>query len=102
MNVHREVQSLERDPPGSIGVDRVEDALAGQGDEQVSLHRVTLAQAGKTNKKGDPNLLRAAVILREYGDVLCAAPLFVQQVLVPPLTVVRMLPNQGMEMAGAM
>lgn len=44
-----------------------------------------LAQAGKTNQKGDPNLLRAAVILREYGDVLCAAPLFVQKVVVPPL-----------------
>lgn len=46
-----------------------------------------LAQAGKTNKKGDPNLLRSAVVLREYGDVLCAAPLFVQKVLVPPLAV---------------
>lgn len=46
-----------------------------------------LAQAGKTNRKGDPSLLQAAVILREYGDVLCAAPLFVQNVLIPPLAI---------------
>ena len=44
-----------------------------------------LAQAGKTDGKGGPNLLRSAVILFEYRDVLCAAPLFVQRVLVPPL-----------------
>lgn len=51
-----------------------------------------LAQAGKTNKKGDPNPFQAAVVLREYGDVLCAAPLFVQKVLIPPLALLgRML-----------
>lgn len=50
-----------------------------------------LAQAGKTNRKGDPNLLQAAVVLREYGDVLCAAPLFVQKVLVPPLALLGRL-----------
>lgn len=50
-----------------------------------------LAQSGKTNSKGDPNLLQAAVILREYGDVLCAAPLFVQRVIVPPLAMLGQL-----------
>jgi len=44
-----------------------------------------LAQAGKTDKKGNPNLLRSAVILHEYRDVLCAAPLFVQRLVIPPL-----------------
>jgi mannose-6-phosphate isomerase-like protein (cupin superfamily) len=50
-----------------------------------------LAQAGKTNEKGDPNLLQSAVILFEYRDVLCAAPLLVQKVIVPPLALLGRL-----------
>ena len=50
-----------------------------------------LAQAGKTNKKSDPNLLQSAVILFEYRDVLCAAPLFVQRIIVPPLALLGRL-----------
>lgn len=33
------------------------------------------------DNKGNPNLLRSAVILREYGDVICASPLLVQKIL---------------------
>lgn len=50
-----------------------------------------LARAGKTDKKGDPSLLQSAVILHEYGDVLCAAPLFVQKVVIPPLALLGRL-----------
>lgn len=54
-----------------------------------------LAQAGKTNKKGDPSLLRAGVILRAYSDVICAAPLFVQRVIIPPLGLLGRIMGYG-------
>jgi len=50
-----------------------------------------LAQAGKTDNKGNPNLMRSAVILREYGDVVCAAPLVVQRLVVPPFALLGRL-----------
>ena len=50
-----------------------------------------LAQAGKTDKKGNPSLLQSAVILYEYRDVLCAAPMFVQNIIVPPVALLGRL-----------
>lgn len=50
-----------------------------------------LAQAGKTDEKGNPGLLQVAVILYEYRDVMWAAPVFVQKVIVPPVALLGRL-----------
>lgn len=44
-----------------------------------------LAQDGKTDKKGVPNLLQSAVILHEYRNVVGAGPPFVRKIVVPPV-----------------
>src|SRR3712207_968704 len=41
----------------------------GERFEQMSLNLFGLAQDGRTNPKGMPNLLQAAIFAREFGDV---------------------------------
>jgi quercetin dioxygenase-like cupin family protein len=57
-----------------------------------------LAQDGKTNTKGMPNLLQGAILLREFEDVLhfTNPPRVVQRVLFGPLaTIARVLGYKG-------
>ena len=51
--------------------------------EEMALNLFGLAQDGKTNSKGMPNLLQAAIFAREFGDVLyfTKPPLIVQRLL---------------------
>jgi quercetin dioxygenase-like cupin family protein len=51
--------------------------------EEMALNLFGLAQNGKTNSKGMPNLLQAAIFAREFSDVLyfTRPPLWVQRLL---------------------
>jgi hypothetical protein len=51
--------------------------------EEMALNLFGLAQDGKTNSKGMPNLLQAAIFAREFSDVLyfTKPPLIVQRLL---------------------
>ena len=51
--------------------------------EEMALNLFGLAQDGKTNSKGMPNLLQAAIFAREFSDVLyfTKPPLLVQRLL---------------------
>jgi hypothetical protein len=51
--------------------------------EEMALNLFGLAQDGKTNSKGMPNLLQAAIFAREFSDVLyfTKPPLWVQRLL---------------------
>jgi hypothetical protein len=51
--------------------------------EEMAINLFGLAQDGKTNSRGMPNLLQAAIFAREFGDVLYFTK--------PPLLVQRML-----------
>ena len=55
----------------------------GDRFEEMALNLFGLAQEGKTNSKGMPNLLQAAIFAREFGDVLyfTRPPLVVQRLL---------------------
>jgi quercetin dioxygenase-like cupin family protein len=51
--------------------------------EEMAINLFGLAQDGKTNSKGMPNLLQAAIFAREFSDVLyfTRPPLWVQRLL---------------------
>jgi quercetin dioxygenase-like cupin family protein len=51
--------------------------------EEMALNLFGLAQDGKTNSRGMPNLLQAAIFAREFSDVLyfTSPPLWVQRLL---------------------
>jgi len=51
--------------------------------EEMALNLFGLAQDGKTNSRGMPNLLQAAIFVREFSDVLyfTRPPLWVQRLL---------------------
>jgi quercetin dioxygenase-like cupin family protein len=51
--------------------------------EEMAINLFSLAQDGKTNSKGMPNLLQAAIFAREFSDVLyfTRPPLWVQRLL---------------------
>ena len=51
--------------------------------EEMALNLFGLAQDGRTNAKGMPNPLQAAIFVREFGDVL--------HFIEPPLVVQRLL-----------
>ena len=53
----------------------------GQRFEEMAINLFSLAQDGKTNSKGMPNLLQAAIFAREFSDVLyfTRPPLLVQR-----------------------
>jgi quercetin dioxygenase-like cupin family protein len=55
----------------------------GERFEEMALNLFGLAQDGKTNSKGMPNLLQAAIFAREFSDVLyfTKPPMVVQQLL---------------------
>jgi quercetin dioxygenase-like cupin family protein len=55
--------------------------------EEMAINLFGLAQDGKTNSKGMPNLLQAAIFAREFSDVLyfTTPPLWVQRLLFGPL-----------------
>ena len=55
----------------------------GERFEKMALNLFGLAQDGKTNPKGMPNLLQAAIFAREFSDVLyfTKPPLVVQRLL---------------------
>ena len=58
--------------------------------EEMAINLFSLAQDGKTNSKGMPNLLQAAIFAREFSDVLyfTRPPLFVQRLLFGALAVI--------------
>ncbi len=58
--------------------------------EEMALNLFGLAQDGKTNSKGMPNLLQAAIFVREFSDVLyfTKPPLLVQRLLFGALAAV--------------
>jgi quercetin dioxygenase-like cupin family protein len=55
----------------------------GERFEEMALNLFGLAQDGKTNSKGMPNPLQAAIFAREFGDVLhfTKPPLVVQRLV---------------------
>ena len=55
----------------------------GERFEEMAINLFSLAQDGKTNSKGMPNLLQAAIFAREFSDVLyfTRPPLLVQWLL---------------------
>jgi quercetin dioxygenase-like cupin family protein len=55
----------------------------GQRFEEMAINLFSLAQDGKTNSRGMPNLLQAAIFAREFSDVLyfTRPPLLVQRLL---------------------
>jgi quercetin dioxygenase-like cupin family protein len=55
----------------------------GDRFEEMALNLFGLAQDGKTNSRGMPNLLQAAIFVREFSDVLyfTRPPLWVQRLL---------------------
>ncbi len=61
--------------------------------EEMGLNLFGLAQDGKTNSKGMPNLLQAAIFAREFGDVLyfTKPPLVVQRLLFGALAAIARL-----------
>jgi hypothetical protein len=66
--------------------------------EEMALNLFGLAQDGKTNSKGMPNLLQAAIFAREFSDVLyfTKPPLWVQRLLFGALAqVARVLGYKG-------
>ncbi len=66
--------------------------------EQMVLNLFGLAQDGRTNRKGMPNLLQAAIFAREFSDVLyfTKPPLIVQRLLFGVLAAVaRVLGYRG-------
>ncbi len=62
----------------------------GERFEKMAVNLYGLAQDGKTNSKGMPNLLQAAIFVREFSDVLYFSkpPLWVQRVLFGTLAVI--------------
>ena len=58
--------------------------------EKMALNLFGLAQDGKTNPKGMPNLLQAAIFAREFSDVLhfTKPPLVVQRLLFGALSAI--------------
>ena len=66
--------------------------------EEMALNLFGLAQDGKTNSRGMPNLLQAAIFAREFSDVLyfTKPPLWVQRLLFSALAgVARVLGYRG-------
>jgi quercetin dioxygenase-like cupin family protein len=66
--------------------------------EEMALNLFGLAQDGKTNSKGMPNLLQAAIFIREFSDVLyfTRPPLWVQRLLFGALArIARVLGYRG-------
>jgi quercetin dioxygenase-like cupin family protein len=66
--------------------------------EQMGLNLFGLARDGKTNSKGMPNLLQAAILAREFSDVFyfTRPPLLVQRLLFGALTpIARVLGYRG-------
>jgi quercetin dioxygenase-like cupin family protein len=66
--------------------------------EEMALNLFGLAQDGKTNSRGMPNLLQAAIFIREYSDVLyfTRPPLWVQRLLFGALArIARVLGYRG-------
>jgi hypothetical protein len=61
----------------------VTEIRPGARFEVMALNLFGLAQDGKTNSKGMPNLLQAAIFAREFSDVLyfTKPPLWVQRLL---------------------
>ena len=62
----------------------------GQRFEKMTLNFFGLAQDGRTNSKGIPNLLQAAIFAREFSDVLyfTKPPLVVQRLLFGALSAI--------------
>jgi quercetin dioxygenase-like cupin family protein len=62
----------------------------GERFEEMAINLFSLAQDGKTNSKGMPNLLQAAIFAREFSDVLyfTRPPLLVQRLLFGALTAI--------------
>jgi quercetin dioxygenase-like cupin family protein len=70
----------------------------GQRFEEMAINLFSLAQDGKTNSKGMPNLLQAAVFAREFSDVLyfTRPPVLVQRPLFGALAAIaRVLGYEG-------
>jgi quercetin dioxygenase-like cupin family protein len=70
----------------------------GERFEEMALNLFSLAQDGKTNSKGMPNLLQAAIFAREFSDVLyfTRPPLLVQRLLFGALAAIaRILGYKG-------
>jgi len=66
--------------------------------EEMAINLFSLAQDGKTNQKGMPNLLQAAIFAREFSDVLyfTKPPLLVQRLLFGGLAAIaRLLGYRG-------
>ena len=66
--------------------------------EEMALNLFGLAQDGKTNSRGMPNLLQAAIFAREFSDVLyfTRPPLWVQRLLFGSLAwLARLLGYRG-------
>jgi quercetin dioxygenase-like cupin family protein len=66
--------------------------------EEMAINLFGLAQDGKTNSKGMPNLLQAAIFAREFSDVLyfTRPPLWVQRLLFGSLArIARVLGYRG-------
>jgi len=61
--------------------------------EEMAINLFSLAQDGKTNRKGMPNLLQAAIFAREFSDVLyfTKPPLVVQRLLFGALAAIARL-----------
>jgi quercetin dioxygenase-like cupin family protein len=70
----------------------------GQRFEEMAINLFSLAQDGKTNSRGMPNLLQAAIFAREFSDVLyfTRPPLLVQRLLFGALAAIaRVLGYRG-------
>jgi quercetin dioxygenase-like cupin family protein len=66
--------------------------------EEMAINLFGLAQDGKTNSRGMPNLLQAAIFAREFSDVLyfTSPPLWVQRLLFGSLArLARLLGYRG-------
>ncbi|HEX5851368.1 MAG TPA: cupin domain-containing protein [Rubrobacter sp.] len=66
--------------------------------EEMAINLFGLAQDGKTNSRGMPNLLQAAILAREFSDVLyfTRPPLWVQRLLFGSLAwLARLLGYRG-------
>jgi quercetin dioxygenase-like cupin family protein len=70
----------------------------GQRFEEMAINLFSLAQDGKTNSRGMPNLLQAAIFAREFSDGLyfTRPPLLVQRLLFGALAAIaRVLGYRG-------
>jgi quercetin dioxygenase-like cupin family protein len=70
----------------------------GRRFEEMAINLFSLAQDGKTNSRGMPNLLRAAIFAQEFSDVLyfTRPPLLVQRLLFGALAAIaRILGYKG-------